>query len=80
MKNIEDLRNEIQQFKISNAEELEQFRVNFLSKKSEIQAMLANIKNVVAEQRKTFGQQVNELKQMAQQMFEDNKQKLELVF
>ena len=34
MKNIEDLRNEIQQFKISNAEELEQFRVNFLSKKS----------------------------------------------
>ncbi len=77
MKNIEDLRNEIQQFKISNAEELEQFRVNFLSKKSEIQAMLANIKNVVAEQRKTFGQQVNELKQMAQQMFEDNKQKLE---
>ena len=77
MKNIEDLRNEIQQFKISNAEELEQFRVNFLSKKSEIQAMLANIKNVVAEQRKTFGQQVNELKQMAQQVFEDNKQKLE---
>ena len=77
MKNIEDLRNEIQQFKISNAEELEQFRVNFLSKKSEIQAMLANIKNVVAEQRKTFGQQVNELKQMAQQMFEENKQKLE---
>ena len=77
MKNIEDLRNEIQQFKISNAEELEQFRVNFLSKKSEIQAMLANIKNVVAEQRKAFGQQVNELKQMAQQMFEENKQKLE---
>ena len=77
MKNIEYLRNEIQQFKISNAEELEQFRVNFLSKKSEIQAMLANIKNVVAEQRKTFGQQVNELKQMAQPMFEDNKQKLE---
>ena len=77
MKNIEDLRNEIQQFKISNAEELEQFRVNFLSKKSEIQAMLANIKNVVAEQRRTFGQQVNELKQMAQQMFEENKQKLE---
>ena len=77
MKNIEDLRNEIQQFKISNAEELEQFRVNFLSKKSEIQAMLGNIKNVVAEQRKAFGQQVNELKQMAQQMFEENKQKLE---
>ena len=39
--------------------------------------MLANIKNVVAEQRRTFGQQVNELKQMAQQMFEENKQKLE---
>lgn len=77
MKKIEELRNEIQQFKISNADELEKFRMNFLSKKSEIQSLLADIKNVAAEERKSFGQKVNELKQYAQQVFEEAKEKLE---
>lgn len=77
MTSIEKIKKEIEQFLIENAEQLEQFRLKFLSKKSELQSLLSEIKNVPPEERKTFGQEVNELKQKAQQFFETYKEKLE---
>lgn len=74
---IERIKSEIENFKIENHEELEQFRLQFLSKKSELQTLLGQIKEVVAEERKKFGSQVNELKQKAQQHFETAKEKVE---
>ena len=77
MSRIEELFKEIEAFQIESAEALENFRLQFLSKKSELQSLLSEIKNVPAEERKSFGQRVNELKQKAQQFFDEQKEKLE---
>ncbi|MBP5401485.1 MAG: phenylalanine--tRNA ligase subunit alpha [Bacteroidales bacterium] len=77
MDNIEKIKAELEAFKVNAAADLDNFRLKFLSKKSELQTLLGEIKNVPAEQRKAFGQQVNFLKQMAQQYFDEQKQRLE---
>lgn len=77
MEKIEKIAAEIEAFQVNAAEDLENFRLKFLGKKSELQSLLSEIKNVPAEERKDFGQQVNLLKQKAQAYFEEQKQKLE---
>ena len=78
MTSIDKIKSELEQFGISSMENLEQFRLKFLAKKSELQELLSEIKNVAPEERKNFGQQVNELKQKAQQLYEDAKSKMEM--
>ena len=78
MNNIDKIKSELEQFGINSMENLEQFRLKFLAKKSELQELLSEIKNVAPEERKSFGQQVNELKQKAQQLYEDAKSKMEM--
>ncbi len=77
MDSIEKIKAELEAFKVNAAADLDNFRLKFLSKKSELQSLLNEIKNVPAEQRKAFGQQVNLLKQMAQQYFDEQKQLME---
>lgn len=77
MSKIEDIKNELNQFVVESQEQLEQFRLHFLSKKSELQQLLSEIKNIAPELRKDFGQQVNLLKQEAQNIFESHKEKIE---
>lgn len=77
MSSIDKIKAELEQFGIDSLENLEQFRLKFLTKKSELQELLSEIKNVTPEERKNFGQQVNELKQKAQQMYEEFKTKME---
>lgn len=77
MSSIEKIKEQIENFSIENIEQLEQFRLQFLSKKSELQTLLGEIKNIPPEERKAFGQQVNELKNSAQQYYELGKEKLE---
>lgn len=77
MSKIENIKLNLDQFVVENNEQLESFRLQFLSKKSELQELLSEIKNVAPEQRKDFGQQVNQLKQYAQQLFDEYKEKLE---
>lgn len=72
MKSIDEIRSEIENFQIENAETLEQFRLKFLSKKSDIQALFGEIKNIAPEERKAFGQVINELKDKAQQRWKRN--------
>ena len=79
MSKIEDIKNELNQFVVENQEQLEQFRLHFLSKKSELQQLLSEIKNIAPELRKDFGQQVNLLKQEAQNIFFFFKERLEEV-
>jgi phenylalanyl-tRNA synthetase alpha chain len=77
MKTIEELKNDIESFNINNAEALEQFRLRFLGRKSDIQALFGELKNIAPEERKTFGQKVNELKEKAQARFEEQKSRIE---
>jgi len=56
---------------ISNADELEKFRIQFLGSKNEIKALFGEIKNVANERKKEFGQTVNALKSKAEEVFSD---------
>ena len=49
-----------------NAEEVERLRLKYLSKKGEINALMSEFRNVAADQKKTVGMKINELKQLAQ--------------
>jgi phenylalanyl-tRNA synthetase alpha chain len=51
--------------------------LQFLSKKSDLQQLLGEIKNVAPEMRKDFGQEVNDLKYYAQHLFEEHKNRVE---
>ncbi|MBP7985101.1 MAG: phenylalanine--tRNA ligase subunit alpha [Bacteroidaceae bacterium] len=51
--------------KASNAEEIEAIRLKYLSKKGEITALMTDFRNVAADQKKTVGMKINELKQAA---------------
>ena len=77
MKSIDEIRAEIENFQIENAENLEQFRLQFLSKKSEIQALFGEIKNMAQENRKEFGQLVNDLRDLAQNHYNEFKATIE---
>ena len=65
LEKIEKLTQEIKSLQAKNAEELEALRIKYLSRKGELQALMADFKNVAAEDKKTVGMRVNELKQLA---------------
>ena len=62
---IEQLLAEVQNLSAQNAEEIEALRLKYLSKKGEITALMADFRNVPAEQKKEVGMKINELKQTA---------------
>ena len=67
LEKIEELLKEVNNLKASNAEEIEQLRLKYLSKKGEITALMADFRNVAADQKKVVGMKINELKQAAMQ-------------
>ena len=62
---IEQLLKEVSELSASNAEEIEALRLKYLSKKGEINALMQDFRNVAADETKTVGIRINELKQMA---------------
>lgn len=62
---IEQLLSEVKNLSAQNAEEIETLRLKYLSKKGEITALMADFRNVPAEQKKEVGMKINELKQTA---------------
>ena len=63
---IEQLLKEVEALHASNAEELEALRIKYLSKKGAINDLMADFRNVAAEQKKEVGMRLNELKTKAQ--------------
>ena len=63
---IEQLLQEIEGLQAANAEELEALRIKYLSKKGAINELMADFRNVPAEQKKEVGMKLNELKNKAQ--------------
>lgn len=60
-----------------NLEELEQFRIRYLGAKNIIKPLFGEIRNVPNEDKKAYGQVVNEAKQAAESRFETLKEQLE---
>ena len=56
---IESLLAEVKEMKASNAEEIEALRLKYLSKKGEINAVMADFRNVPADQKKEVGMKIN---------------------
>ncbi|MCL2167531.1 MAG: phenylalanine--tRNA ligase subunit alpha [Lentimicrobiaceae bacterium] len=74
---IKEIKEQLEQFRVEAGEHLEQFRLQFLSKKSDLQQLLGEIKEVTPDLRKEFGQAVNNLKQYAQELYEMHKNRVE---
>ena len=68
---------EIDRFTTTSADELEQFRIRFLSKKGLIPALFEDFKNVPPENRREVGQALNDLKNKAQDKVNTLKEQIE---
>ncbi len=68
---VKDTLQEVKQSMPSNKEELETFRIRYLGSKNVIKSLFSEIRNVSNDRKKEFGQLVNELKQHAEQKFEE---------
>lgn len=62
MSALQDHLNEVAAYTASSKEEVEQFRLKYLSKKGILADLFAEMKNIPGDQRKAYGLQVNELK------------------
>jgi phenylalanyl-tRNA synthetase, alpha subunit len=63
---IKELSAKIDDLKASHADEIEALRIKYLSKKGEINQLMADFRNVAAEDKRMVGQLLNDLKEKAQ--------------
>ena len=74
---INQLLQEVEALKAANAAELEALRIKYLSKKGAINDLMADFRNVAAEQKKEVGMRLNELKNKAQEKIAALKEQFE---
>lgn len=74
---VKELLEQINQSAVSNKNQLEEFRLKFISKKGLITGLFENLKSIPAEQRKSVGQELNHLKNTAQTKFQEFSEFLE---
>ena len=74
---INQLLQEVEALKAANAEELEALRIKYLSKKGAINDLMADFRNVAADQKKEVGMRLNELKNKAQEKIAALKEQFE---
>ncbi len=67
---IEQYRNEITAYEISNPQQLEEFRIRFLGTKGITKTLFGEMKNVPNEKKKEFGQVLNDFKLFAETKFD----------
>lgn len=78
MKNkIDELMNEIESFTADTKERVEEFRIKILSKKGKLSALFEDFKTVEPSLKKQIGQQLNELRDKAQDKINHLKEKFE---
>lgn len=74
---ILELSQEISAAVLSTPEEVEAFRLKYLSKKGIIPALFDEFKTIAGAEKKTFGKPLNELKNLAEEKFQSAKSALE---
>ena len=73
---IKTLLARVDEQKAENEEQLEALRLEFLSKKGKVNQLMANFRNVAADQKKEVGVYLNQLKTALQERFNTLKQEL----
>jgi len=66
---VADLLQTLNQKEVSNAQDLEAFRIKYLGTKNEIKTYFGEIKNISNERKKEFGQLLNDVKAAAEDKF-----------
>ncbi|MDG1333846.1 MAG: phenylalanine--tRNA ligase subunit alpha [Crocinitomicaceae bacterium] len=74
---IKEIQAEIEAFKISSQENLEQFRIKFLGSKGIVKGLFGELKTVANEQKREMGQLLNALRKTAQDHFDNAKESME---
>lgn len=74
---VEAITQEITHYTISSKEQLEQFRIRFISRKGVVTELFDELKNVPPDQRRAVGQALNGLKNLAQERFESFSQQID---
>jgi phenylalanyl-tRNA synthetase alpha chain len=70
---IEILSQELSQVQVQDEHALEQFRIRFLGSKNVLKDLYAAIKDIPNEEKRSYGQQVNALKERAEQIYHEAK-------
>jgi phenylalanyl-tRNA synthetase alpha chain len=73
LQQIEDHKKEISAFTAADDKQAEEFRIKWLGTKGIVKAIMGEMKNVPVEQKKEFGQLLNEFKQLAEAKLEELK-------
>ena len=74
---IEEISNQIDVFTVENLNHLEEYRISFIGSKGKIKDLFQDLKQVPNDQKKSFGQLLNELRVKAETRFESLKLALE---
>jgi phenylalanyl-tRNA synthetase alpha chain len=74
---IESLANEVSAFRAKTKQELESFRLKFISKKGAISELFEELKQIPKEQKQQVGKVLNDLKKAAEAKFEELSSMLE---
>jgi len=77
VENIETIQNAIHQFEITDQKSLEAFRIEFLGSKGSVKELYNFLKTVPNEQKKAVGQQINDLRVIAEEKLNLAKETLE---
>ncbi len=73
---ISELQKQVEVLKAANAEELENLRLKYMSKKGAIPQLFEQFKAVPKEEKATLGASINQLRQMAEARFADLREQL----
>jgi len=71
---IENYKQEIAQLQVTDAKLLEEYRIKFLGTKGIVKALMGEMKNVPNDQKKAFGQVMNEFKQFTEAKYDQWKE------
>ena len=74
---INKIKEEAGRFKAATQAELEEFRLKYLSKKGQLNALFDEFKTITGEQKREAGQKLNELKNLLTETFERYREALE---
>ena len=77
LNDIEALKQAIATFTIADQDQLEAFRLEYLSRNGKIQSLFKELGSVPKEDRAAVGKGMNEIKQLAQQRFDEARENLE---
>ncbi len=77
LEKIKEINVEIEQFKIDTKENLEAFRIAFMSKKGKVSTLFDDFKNVANEEKKLVGLELNKLKNLAEDKFKEIAEKFQ---